>query len=97
VVTLFRSDRQPLKNPQVIKHSDAIYCVVVSCVGGEVTVLMEPLWTWAFGWMGAADVLITLGALTPHPGPLPVKGRGWWKRLCLIGSVKCIGRLDRGS
>ncbi|MCD6052589.1 MAG: hypothetical protein K0Q55_4007 [Verrucomicrobia bacterium] len=29
---------------QVITHSDAIYCVVMSCVGGEVTVLMEPLW-----------------------------------------------------
>ncbi len=25
------------RNPKVIKHFDVMYCIVVSCVGGEVT------------------------------------------------------------
>jgi len=42
VVGLSLSDKQPLENPKVIKHFDVMYCMVMSCVGGEVTVLMEP-------------------------------------------------------
>ncbi|MCD6051013.1 MAG: hypothetical protein K0Q55_2416, partial [Verrucomicrobia bacterium] len=35
MVVLYRSDIQLLEKSQVIKHLDVMYCVVMSCVGGE--------------------------------------------------------------
>jgi len=45
-------------------------------------------------WMdGAVGVLMTLGSLNPHPGPLPVEGRGWRKRLSrrICGVYRVLG------
>ncbi|MGV3757541.1 MAG: hypothetical protein ACO1QS_19350, partial [Verrucomicrobiota bacterium] len=36
-LALNRSGRQPPEKSQVIKHYDVKYCMVMSCVGGEVT------------------------------------------------------------
>jgi len=50
VVVLIRSARQPLEKSQVIKHIDVMYCIVMSCVGGEVTSPYGTIMGMGFLW-----------------------------------------------
>jgi hypothetical protein len=96
LVTSFRSGTGRAKS-QVIKHSDAKYCVVMSCVGGEVTVLMEPLWDGRGGRSSASKGRGPKGTrhLTLNPSPRSRRrGRRAEVRLPragLLGSVSVLG------